>query len=194
MFLAVGRELVPDDKSRKAPQSTQSDSAINFKPIKKHKPSKRVSKMKGMHVQWMCFLYLCWFMSVCSLTWLKCITKGFPFQDIFLAFLYEFFNLFGILVFQLHYLIFETDYDSDYDEPTPRISHSVSTNGQVSLFHHVAPPVTYRGNIRPPMSPKLKGMGPGGRKRRPERDFNTIRIDIHSQRRGMTLWFNVVVL
>ena len=185
MFLAVGRELVPDDKSRKAPQSTQSDSAINFKPIKKHKPSKRVSKMKGMHVQWMCFLYLCWFMSVCSLTWLKRITKGFPFQDIFLAFLYEFFNLFGILVFQLHYLIFETDYDSDYDEPTPRISHSVSTNGQVSLFHHVAPPVTYRGNIKPPMSPKLKGMGPGGRKRRPERDFNTIRIDIHSQRRGM---------
>ena len=194
MFLAVGRELVPDDKSRKAPQSTQSDSAINFKPIKKHKPSKRVSKMKGMHVQWMCFLYLCWFMSVCSLTWLKRITKGFPFQDIFLAFLYEFFNLFGILVFQLHYLIFETDYDSDYDEPTPRFSHSVSTNGQVSLFHHVAPPVTYRGNIRPPMSPKLKGMGPGGRKRRPERDFNTIRIDIHSQRRGMTLLFNVVVL
>ena len=112
--------------------------------------------------------------------------------DIFL--LPGYFSCFSLQIFQiylhsilihLHYLIFATDYDSDYDEPTPRISHSVSTNGQVSLFRHVAPPVTYRGNIRPPMSPKLKGMGPGGRKRRPERDFNTIRIDIHSQRRGM---------
>lgn len=74
------------------------------------------------------------------------------------------------------------DYDSDYDEPTPRHLHS-ETNGQVSLFHRVAPPANHRPALKPPLSPKINGIGPGGRRRK-ERDFNTVRISIHSQRKG----------
>lgn len=76
------------------------------------------------------------------------------------------------------------DYESDYDDHLVR-SNDFLVNGEVSLFNRVAPPPNIRNThlIKPPLTPRVNGglVIPGGRKKR---DFNTIRIDLHNQRKG----------
>jgi len=81
------------------------------------------------------------------------------------------------------------EYDSDYGE-SPRIQHdrfparahnSVPVSrSEGSLFNRVAPPASLRQTIKPPLSPKQYG----GKRKPRDTGGGSVRIEIHSQRRG----------
>ena len=84
----------------------------------------------------------------------------------------------------LLFLLSLTDYDSDSVDLPPRSNLSMPNN-HVSLFSHVAPPAAYQPRVKPPLTPRQNGVALHGRRnKKSDRDFNTIRIDVHNQRRG----------